>query len=104
MKTLIAKPTTLSLALGLIFCTVVATASADTVMPGAYDTAAQKGSLTETGYSRGGYATRILLDEGYHDWTGKSVAQSESTGILEKAEFAAFEESYDVPWEITGID
>ena len=65
-------------------------------------------------YIRGGYHTLIVLDEAYHDY---DKAEVETFNVLaeknmEKAEFAAFEQSSKhgamfadiVPWEINVTD
>ncbi len=105
MKNSTVRATQLTLALGLIVGVAFSTASAaGTVKAGAYDTAIQRGMLTEPdrGYERG-YTTRIIVDEGYHDWDSRTAYESDARN-LEKAEFAAFEESYEVPWELDVVD
>ena len=51
------------------------------------------------------YRTSILLDEAQLDYVKADVEDFNSGGQnLEQADFAAFEESVDIPWELTGID
>ena len=96
--------TQLSTVLGLVLGAVVATANAGTVHAVAYETAKVKGPLTETGYSTG-YVTRIILDEDYHDWSSRDVESfSLDAGQREQAEFAAFEESHNIPKDLDDID
>ena len=64
MKNTTIRASHLAIAMGLIFGVALSTASAGSVKAGAYDTAIQKGMLSEPdrGYERG-YVTRILIDE-----------------------------------------
>ncbi|MEN8131027.1 MAG: hypothetical protein ABFS45_12695, partial [Pseudomonadota bacterium] len=55
------------------------------------------------GYHRD-YITRIILDEGYHDWQDSAIVYGAQDSGLERAEFSAFEKSPDLPWEIGVVD
>ncbi len=96
------------LSLALVLAAVWGTAVAGTVHPVAYETAIQKGPLTEPaqGYGTGGYRVQIDLDEEYHDWQDRPVAGAARTGAGQGSEFAAFEtqEPFSMPWELEVVD
>lgn len=99
---------TLALALALVLGAGWSIAHAGSVHPGAYDTAIQKGVLSEPaqGYDTGGYRVEIDLDEEYHDWEDRRVADTADRGRRQEAEFAAFETQgpLSVPWELGVVD
>ncbi|MEN8133165.1 MAG: hypothetical protein ABFS45_23900 [Pseudomonadota bacterium] len=105
MKTNLTRFTLFSVVSGIILAMASATVGADVEIPGAYDTAIQKGTLTEPakGY-HSGYITRIILDEDYHDWQDSAIVYGEQDSGLERAEFSAFEKDHDLPWEIRVVD
>jgi hypothetical protein len=104
MKNSIVRAILLSIFWSLIFSVAVTTASAGTVQAGAYETAIQRGTLTEAnkGYQRG-HTSNIILEEDYHDWE-RPIVYGGDSGDMEKAEFAAFEEVSSVPWELGVVD
>jgi len=51
------------------------------------------------------YKVRFVLDEAQHDYASEDIAAfNEEEYGAEQAEFAAFEELGNIPWELTGID
>ncbi|MCP4408809.1 MAG: hypothetical protein GY807_13810 [Gammaproteobacteria bacterium] len=105
MNTNLTRFTLFSVVSGIILAMGSATADVDTMHAGAYDIAIQKGIVAEPtkGY-HSGYITRIILDEDYHDWQDSAIVYGDQDGGLERAEFAAFEKSHDLPWAISVVD
>ncbi len=115
MKTMNRKPTLIAMALGLTLGATVAYTpahayDADYEISSAYDTAVNDISYSAPASIRaGGYRTKILLDEAYHEYQTGEVATFEAGLVdLEQTEIAAFEASEPstlpdvVPWQLGG--
>lgn len=103
------KPTLLSLTLGLAMsfaaATTAANAAQDVLNDAIHDYADDAWGSNEVINTKEGdvYHTDNLLNEASYDYVSEDVAESiESDGEMERAEFAAFEESTTrIPWEIS---
>lgn len=110
---MISKPTLIRTILGFAFSTGVAFAAVNAAENGIilhdsiHDYADNApGSYGDSPTRFGDYEVKIILDESYHDYVGSAVTSFEtSEGADERAEFSAFEgSSFNVPWELTGVD
>ncbi len=116
MKKMNRKPALVSVALGLAFGTSVAFTSAyaeydtDYEVSSVYDSAVKNIPYSApASISAGGYRSKILLDESYHEYQTGEVAAFEADLVdLEQTEIAAFEASEPstlpdvVPWQLGG--
>ena len=110
MKTTSRKLTLISTALGIAFGTTLAfiSANADDI---SYDAATAYDTVPTSTPSvdSGGYRTKTIVDEAYHEYQNQEVIAFETNlGELEQTEMAAFETSErsvlpDVsPWQLEG--
>lgn len=113
MKTSTARPTLISMAVGVAFgaaitSTSVNAADREIILHDAihdYNDGAA-GTYSDPATHRvGGYRAEIILDESYHDYNSEEVsAYNESRGPIEQAEFAALEPGIEFPWVLIPQD
>lgn len=117
MKTMNRKPTLIAMALGLTLVAPLAYTPAyaeydtDYEISSVYDAAVKNISYSAPASASraGGYRTKILLDEAYHEYQSGEVATYEAGLVdLEQTEIAAFEASQPstlpsvIPWQLNG--